>query len=236
MNTQSIPATFLRKMEQVQECFSNEGIPFRLLGSVATYSYVQGTTRRELNFSRSTLLPRHQQIPDLDFLVPRHHLEHANEVRVRMLADRIYPINVELLSGICHFDWRPGEECSYVFHRNLRASCATSLFEAQTTSLDGVNITTVGPRTLLHTYVTMGVTLREKDREFVRRLACLESGGCGEAFRPFHDFIRTREEEHKFYVATRVVGEKLRRTLPTPVYYWIVNGGKRLQPLLFGKG
>lgn len=230
-----VPAVFLSKLDQAQRLLSQRGIPFRLLGSVATYSYVQGLTERELSFSRSTLLPRHQQIPDLDFLVPQEYLQLAEEVRTEMLSDHHYPVNLELLSGLCHFDWRPAEEQSYIVHRDLRIACPTTVFDARSTQLEGSEVVTVDVRTLLHTYMTMGATLRSKDREFVRQLARLQPGtSCSTDLRPFHRFILDRQRKYRFYVFTRVIGEKLRCNLPTPIYYWIVNGGKRLQPLVFG--
>lgn len=230
-----VPHLFAAKITQVQRLLDESGIPHRLLGSVATYAHIQHATNWRLNFERSRWLPRHQRIPDLDYLVPISHLEAAERLRQGLLRNREYPVNLELLSAITHFDWRPGDEYSYITHRNLRVPFQSSLFDLAIVELDGASVHTIPPRSLLHIYVTMGATLRAKDREPVRALARLSYDGqaCQPEYWPFHQFIRQCQKQYPGYVMSRVAAEWLRNNMPTAPFYWLTNAGKRLQPILF---
>jgi hypothetical protein len=231
-----IPPVFIGKILEAQALLEQHSIPYRLLGSIATFGHLYDKAIGWPDFNRSRFLPGHQRVPDLDILVRRCDLPISQQIRRKMLLDPHYPVNVELLSGICHYDWRPDESLSYVVHRDLRVPFASASFNRSVVKIENAVINTIGHRALLHTYVTMGATLRERDRERVRALARVgrDDSSCGPAFWPFHRFIQIRQDEYRGYILSRIIGERLRTTLPATPYYWIVNIGKRFQPLFFG--
>lgn len=116
---------FLSKLEEVQEWFINQNIPYRILGSVAVSSYAKNV---QLNFDRKNVYKKEQIAPDIDILVARGHIRTVKNYTDRLSRNIEFPLKIDLTFPIAHMDFRPNESESYLVHRKLNVPVKTELF------------------------------------------------------------------------------------------------------------
>jgi hypothetical protein len=212
---------FLQKLNQVQSVLDEEKIPNRLLGGIAVASYLN-TNLSRTDFDRKNIFTKDQRIPDIDLLVPRLQIQKAQNICGPIMNDSQFPVRVEFASGIEHMDFRPQEEYSYLFHKSLSVEIPTILFKPVTRNVAGIDITTVDPLTLFHTFGVWGGILREKDwKQLVPLRRAIENDlptdFSEEDFDGFHKFLKQRHEEYPMYAFTRRVGTEIGKLLPDSV-------------------
>lgn len=132
---------YLRRVEEVQERLLSEGIPYRVLGSVAVTSYVDSLG---LGFSvnRENAFKRYQRYPDIDVLVQRHDIPRAKKCVGVLMNDREYPLCVEFLIPELFVDLRLDSDVSYLTHKEMKVGVETDLFGPATTHISNTPITT----------------------------------------------------------------------------------------------
>lgn len=181
---------FTETLAMVQERLKGEEIDFRIIGSVATAAY----TDSPLDFNRIDALAPAGRIPDIDIIAPVETLPWLRAYRDQLLRTA-FPVGLGITAAST-IDFRPDETYSYAQYGNLRVGLSSGLFESVQRTFSGVSITTVYPRTLFHTYVTVGGQLRSKDIGKARQLQRLALPGqpAEEAYGGFHTFIRSRRQ------------------------------------------
>lgn len=175
---------------------AQEGIDYRILGSVGVAATLDETAvgPYTLDTSRKTDIPV-KRYPDLDILVPRSQLAKTIRVQGRLIDDPEAPVHLGIANNFETFDFRPGEETSYLRYKNVKVPVKTEIFDPVDAEYHGVKVVTVDPRTLLHTFVTIGGGLRDKDIRPARLLTRQAKDGSGhdEAdYKGFHEFIKQR--------------------------------------------
>lgn len=234
-----IQKRFVQKLTQTQEWLRSENIEYRVIGSVATSAFLDIKGTSSLNFTRRGARGFYQRMPDIDMIVPMKDYPKVKLYRDSLEKDLDFPIGVEILPSICHFDFRPTENISYITHRNLFIPFSTELFGSFNIEFLGESLVTVDPRTLFHTYVTLGGMLRPKDWPKAMQLARLIRSQHISRFNevdmePFHTFLSERSRLYPSYQRYRIVANWIRYHVPdwmnqTGTYY-----GRLLQPVLFG--
>jgi hypothetical protein len=106
-------------------------------------------------FGRLEAFSTVQRCPDIDVLVPRAALDAVREY-ARAARSGPFPVAIDASGAACFIDLRPGSEQSYLTHRRLRFPVPSDLFAPQPAWLAGVEITTIDPMVLLHTFGTIG--------------------------------------------------------------------------------
>lgn len=235
----SVQRRYVRKLTQAQDWLRAEGIEYRALGSVATSAFVDEPGTCSLNFTRKGARGAYQRMPDVDLVVPMADYRRTKAFRDQLERDRDFPIGIEILPSVCHFDFRPDEATSYITHRDLLTPFPTRLFDAVTVDFLGEPLVTVDPRTLFHTYVTLGGMLRDKDWPRAVRLAKLTRDRRISKFsegdmRPFHDFLAERSRLYPSYQRYRIVANWVRYRVPDWLHHAGVYYGRLLQPVFFG--
>ena len=140
--------------------------------------------------------------------------------------------------------YQSGSEQSYLTHRRLRFPVPSDLFAPQPAWLEGVEITTIDPRVLLHTFGTIGGIVRRKDVPKITALAgALESGAAVSRFSEddcavFARYAEERDSRYPRYRAfVRLVDEMLEALPPAAssgVRYWLMPAAKRTLARLNG--
>ncbi|GEM_PF-2438460 len=185
---------FLERLAGVQETLNQQGIPYRVLGSIANHSY----TGLELNFARPNM-QGFLKVPDIDILVPRDRLGEVEIIR-RELLQGWAPINLELFPGQMFIDWRPDEDQSYLTHKKFERSVSSRLFDPVVRDVEGVPIITVAPETLFHTFALIGGGIRHKDWGRIMPLGrYIRSQGRRRSeaeYYAVHEFIKEREKRY----------------------------------------
>lgn len=231
---------FVQKLKGVQEWLQGENIEYRVLGSVATSAFLDAKGTSSLNFSRYDVRGALQKMPDVDIIVPINDYKRVKAYKDRLERDTDFPIGIEILSSICNFDFRPKEKISYITHRNLFTPFPTELFMPVSVEFLGEPLVTVDPRTLFHTYVTIGGMLRSKDWPKVMDLARLIRDQYISRFteadmKPFHLFLAERSRLFLGYQRHRIVANWVRYRVPEWMNYAGTYYGKLLQPMFFGQ-
>jgi hypothetical protein len=154
------------------------------------------------------------------------------------------PVAIDVSGAACFIDLRPRSEHSYLTHRRLRFPVPSDLFAPQPAWLEGVEIATIDPRVLLHTYGTIGGIVRRKDVPKVTALAgALESGAAVSRFSEddcavFARYAEERDSRYPHYRAfVRLVDEMLEALPPAAssgVRYWLMPAAKRTLARLNG--
>lgn len=230
---------YVEKLTQAQRWLQSEGIAYRALGSVATSAFLDAPGTCSLDFTRRGARGAYQRMPDIDMVVPMADYLKVKAYRDALERDRDFPIGIEILPSVCHFDFRPSETTSYITHRGLLTPFPTELFAPVTVEFLGQPLVTVDSRTLFHTYVTLGGMLRDKDWPRATRLMRgIRDDGISrfsEAdMKPFHDFLAERSRCYPSYQRYRIIANWVRYRVPDWLHYAGVYYGRLLQPVLFG--
>lgn len=230
---------FVQKLKEVQEWLQGESIEYRVLGSVATSAFLDAKGTSSLDFSRRGAHGAYR-IPDVDMVVPMNDYLRVKTFGDRLEKDTDFPISIEILPSVCHFDFRPKEKTSYITHRDLFIPFPTELFTPVSVEFLGEPLVTVDPRTLFHTYVTMGGMLRNKDWPKAMNIARLIRDQDVSRFteadmKPFHLFLAKRSRLFPGYQRHRIVANWVRYRVPEWMNYAGTYYGKLLQPMFFGQ-
>jgi hypothetical protein len=153
-------------------------------------------------------------------------------------------VAIDASGAACFIDVRPGSDQSYLTHRRLRFPVPSDLFAPQPAWLAGVEITTIDPRVLLHTFGTIGGIIRGKDVPKITALAgALESGAAVSRFSEddcavFARYAEERDSRYPQYrTFVRLVDEMLDALPPAAssrVRYWLMPAAKRTLARLNG--
>jgi hypothetical protein len=194
-------------------------------------------------FGRPEAFSAVQRCPDIDVLVPRAALNAVREY-ARAARNGPFPVAIDVSGAACFIDLRPDCEQSYLTHRRLRFPVPSDLFAPQPARLAGIEITTIDPRVLLHTFGTIGGIVRRKDEPKVRALAdALESGVAVSRFTAddcavFARYAEERDSRYPRYrYFVRLVDEMLEVLPPAAssgVRYWMMPTAKRTLERLTG--
>lgn len=232
---------FLRELAAAELWLSSESIPHTLVGSVACWAHA-GQAAAPV-FGRREAFSAVQRCPDIDVLVPRSALNAVREY-ARAARNRPFPVAIDVSGASCFIDLRPDCEHSYLTHRQLRFAVPSDLFAPQSARLAGIEITTIDPRVLLHTFGTIGGIVRRKDGPKVRALAgALESGVAVSRFTAddcavFARYADERDSKYPRYRHfVRLVDEMLEVLPPAAssgVRYWMMPAAKRALERLNG--
>lgn len=239
LSTEEAKRRYVQKLAEAQAWLRSEGIEYRILGSVATSAYLDESGTCSLDFSRHGARGSYQRMPDIDMVVPMKDYLRVKTYRDQLESDTEFPIGIEILPSVCHFDFRPDEETSFITHRDLFTPFPTQLFEPATVEFLGQPLVTVDPRVLLHTYVTLGGMLRDKDWPRALQLGRLIRD-CGASqfseaeMMPFHTFLSDRSRIYPSYQRYRIVANWVRYRVPGWLHYGGVYYGRLLQPVFFG--
>ena len=144
---------FLRELGAAELWLRGEGIPHVLIGSLACWAHT-GHGAAPV-FGRLEAFSAVQRCPDIDVLVPRAALDAVGEY-ARAARSGPFPVAIDASGAACFIDLRPRSEHSFLTHRRLRFPVPSDLFAPQPAWLEGVEITTIDPRVLLHTFGTIG--------------------------------------------------------------------------------
>jgi hypothetical protein len=216
------------------------GVEYRALGSSATASHLGEGYLESIDLERTSLTRRAALRPDLDVVVPIRDYPSVTSAWRRECDRRQPAIDIEFLPSVCHFDFQPTADSSFLIHREHRVRFETRLFAAVITNVGGQDIVTLDPRVLLHTYVVLGGMLRSKDwagalglarliRDHPERTQFTESD-----LRSFHQFLASRTMMYPSYRRYRSVANYLRTRIPESLHQELVHWGKFLQPVFFG--
>lgn len=208
---------FLAALSRMDRWLNSEGIAYRVIGSLAVSAYVDGG--HSLDFDRSGAADPTQRIPDVDLLVPRDKLAPVKEYAAAT-RDAELPIKIDTVAAEVYIDFRPGHEKTYLTHRQMMFPAPTKLFQARGAQLLGQEIETIDPRTLLHTFGTIGGVVRPKDIPKMIRLA--EAIGSGRAVSMhseqdcdvFSRFMVARKRQSPLFIAAKTSWEGVLDVLP----------------------
>lgn len=194
-------------------------------------------------FDRPEAFSAVQRWPDIDLLVPRAAL---NAVRkyARAARNGPFPVAIDASSAACFIDLRPDCGQSYLTHRRLRFPVPSDLFAPQSACLAGIEIRTIDPRVLLHTFGTIGGIIRRKDGPKIWALAeALESGVAVSRFRAddcavFARYAEERDSRYPRYRSFVRLADEMLEALPpaasSGVRQWMMPAAKRTLALLNG--
>lgn len=134
--------------------------------------------------------------------------------------DADLPIKLDTVAAEVYIDFRPANKKSYLTHRKLMFPVPTALLEPRGARLLGQEIETIDPRTLLHTFGTIGGVVRPKDVPKMIRLA--EAIGSGQAVsrhseegcEVFDRFMVARKQQSPVFIATKTSWEGVLDVLP----------------------
>ena len=208
---------FLDALTRMDGWMDSEGIDYRVIGSLAVSAYVD--EGRSLDFDRDGAADRTQRIPDVDLLVPRDRLNLVKEYAASARNAEL-PIKLDTVAAEVYIDFRPGNEKSYLTHRQLMFPVPTTLFQPSGARLLGREIETIDPRTLLHTFGTIGGVVRPKDVPKMIKLA--EAIGGGRAVsrhseqdcEVFDRFMVARKRQSPMFIAAKTSWEGVLDVLP----------------------
>lgn len=144
---------FLRELAAAELWLRGEGIPHVLVGSLACWAHAGHGVAPV--FGLPEAFGAAQRCPDIDVLVPRAALDAVREY-ARAARNGPFPVAIDASGAACFIDLRPGSDQSYLTHRRLRFPVPSDLFAPQPAWLEGIEITTIDPRVLLHTFGTIG--------------------------------------------------------------------------------
>jgi hypothetical protein len=206
---------FLAELDRIQAWLRSEQVPFAVVGSLAVSAYVDGGAG--LDFNRPGAYDRTQRMPDIDLLVPRDKAAKVQDY-ANALGSQAFPITIETINA--YIDYRPGSERSYLTHRELQFPVPTELFEPRQAKLLGHDLTTLDPRTLLHTFGTVGGVIRKKDVPKIVGLAdAIGSGRAQSRFserdcKVFSDYMVARKRQYPVFIAAKQTWEGVLEAMP----------------------
>jgi hypothetical protein len=175
--------------------------------------------------------------PDIDVILPRNRYKEACRAW-HMSWDKTPPLYLDLFSSISHLDFKQHDAFSSLTHRYLDIPFPTLLLDSRLMKVDGVDIRTVDPMTLLHFYEVLGGVIREKDLRPIEKLTNLTRGPGSMSqfvdadFAGFEHFCKFRAEMFPGYIAYRSLATKLRGRLPESLQDDVTILGRHLQPFL----
>jgi len=237
--TDVVQKRFAQKLKEVQNWFQDKSIEFRVLGSVATSTFLDAKGTCSLNFSRRGAYRTYQQRPDVDIVIPMNDYLRAKTLRDHLESDTKFPISISVLPSISYFDFRPKEKTSYLTHRDLFVPFPTELFMPVSVEFLGEPLVTVDPRTLFHTFVTMGGVLRSKDWPRAMNLARFIRGQGVSRFteadmEPFHLFLAERSRLFPGYWHYRIIASCMSNYMSELINDMGTHYGRLLTPMIFG--
>lgn len=175
---------FIEALDATREWLAERGIEHRVIGSVATSSYIDPEGQSRLNFDRPGGRTQAEGLPDLDLIIPRESLD-----EVRAYRGSTDKIKLGLAFPTRFVDFRPAEETSYLMYRGRRLPFKSEVFRPVEKDFLDTPIVTLSPEALLHTHLMMG-PIRKKDQNNVRELLDLVGNKNDEAYRAFSEFTR----------------------------------------------
>lgn len=220
---------FLGRLNEAQEWLRQHNIPFRIIGSLALHTY----TGLPINYVRKNRVG-YQRVPDVDLIVPRANLSEVEAYR-KTLLNQDFPVDLSLPSAQIHIDFRPGEEYSYLTHKNLKLPMKTDLWQPVTRYIDTTPIVTIPPRTLFHTFVVCGGILRDKDWGEIMALGRYIRSEVNEFtqtetdYATVHEFIRRRRKQYPWDSRMMWLAETQVPKLPSFLYFQICD---KLNPVI----
>lgn len=208
---------FLDALARMDAWMDSEGIAYRVIGSLAVTAYAD--EGRSLDFDRDGAADPTQRMPDVDLLVPRDRLALVKSYAASARNAEL-PIKLDTVAAEVYIDFRPGNEKSYLTHRKLMFPVPSTLFRPRAARLLGRQIKTIDPRTLLHTFGTIGGVVRPKDVPKMIRLA--EAIGSGRAVsrhteqdcEVFDRFMLARKRQSPMFIAAKTGWEGVLDVLP----------------------
>jgi hypothetical protein len=212
-------AEFLQRIGKFLTWLDQQDIAYRLLGSLATASYTD-PEMKAVNFARTATFHRSQRVPDIDILVMRDDVSSVYQEGRRMLHDSTPSIRVELVYPIYSVDFRPTSPESFLVHNDLHIAVRSELFRPITRQIGGIDVITVDPRTLFHTFTLCGGILRHKDwpkalamGRYMRdnRISQFKESDYEE----FHTFMKLRHQRFPSYAHSRRFADSTLSLLPT---------------------
>ncbi|MGW7679570.1 hypothetical protein ACWGID_02445 [Kribbella sp. NPDC054772] len=208
---------FLDALTRLGTWLGSEGIEYRIIGGLAVAAHID--EGRSLDFDRGGAANPTQRIPDVDLLVPRHRLTDVKSYAATA-RNGVPPFKVDTVAADVYVDFRPDREKSYLTHRQMMFPVPSRLFRSRTANLLGRPIETIDPRTLLHTFGTIGGVVRQKDVPKMIRLA--EAIGSGRALswqterdcEVFGRFMLARKRQSPAFIAAKAGWEGALDVLP----------------------
>ncbi|MEI8411475.1 MULTISPECIES: hypothetical protein [unclassified Kribbella] len=156
-------------------------------------------------------------MPDVDLLVPRDCADKVGAY-AEALSTQAFPVTIETIDA--YIDWRPSAERSYLTHRRLQFPVPSELFEPGKATLLGQEINTLDPRTLLHTFGTVGGVIRKKDVPKIVGLAdAIKSGRAVSRFSErdcevFSQYMVARKRQYPVFIAAKRTWEGALEAMP----------------------
>jgi hypothetical protein len=206
---------FLAEVARLENWLRQEEIPYAIVGSLAVSAYVDGGAG--IDFNRPHAYDETQKMPDIDLLIPR---DASAKLRAYGEASRQneFPVTVETVDA--YIDWRPNDERSYLSHRQLQFPVPSELFEPRKANLLGQEITTIDPRTMIHTFGTIGGVIRKKDVSKIVGLAeAIKSGRAVSRFSEadcevFSRYAVARKRQYPVFIAAKKTWEGALEAMP----------------------
>ncbi len=222
-------AYFLDTLGSMQEELIHNGVDYRIIGSVAAHAWLDDTevspAITPLNFNRHGAHTPDQAVPDIDLLLPRSDITFGQELRKKYQAGS-HAVKLGLAVGVQTIDFCPNQSASRLTHGDIVQEFDSSTFAPHVATLKGVDVKTLSPDALLHTYVTAGGLLRKRDIPAVRglsRLSYADTVQHTKEFGMFHDFIARRASEHPSVKAVGRTVEVAKNILPPRLYNFGYN-------------
>lgn len=217
MNVGQRRREFLDALTRMDLWMNSHDIEYRVLGSLAVAAYVD--EGRSLDFERVGAADPTQRMPDVDLLVPRDRLALVKSYS-ESARNAVLPIKLDTVAAEVYIDFRPRHEKSYLIHRRLKFPVPSTIFESRAAHLLGGQIKTIDPRSLLHTFGTIGGVVRQKDVPKMIRLA--EAIGRGRAVsrhteqdcEVFDRFMLARKRQSPMFIAAKTGWEGVLDVLP----------------------
>ncbi|GAA1663154.1 hypothetical protein GCM10009745_00990 [Kribbella yunnanensis] len=206
---------FLIELDRIQTWLKNERVPFAVVGSLAVSAYTdQGAS---IDFNRPGAYDLAQRMPDVDLLIPRDQAAKVGAF-AESLKNQPFPVTIETINA--YIDYRPESERSYLTHRQLQFPVRSELFEPRQARLLGQELTTLDPRTMLHTFGTVGGVIRKKDVPKMVALAeAIKDGRAESRFSErdcevFSQYMVARKRQYPVFIATKQAWEGALEAMP----------------------
>ncbi|MFB6723840.1 hypothetical protein ACFCV3_26905 [Kribbella sp. NPDC056345] len=206
---------FLIELDRIQTWLKNERVPFAVVGSLAVSAYTDGGA--SIDFNRPGAYDPAQRMPDVDLLIPRDQAAKVGAY-AESLKQQPFPVTIETINA--YIDYRPESERSYLTHRQLQFPVRSELFEPRQATLLGQELTTLDPRTMLHTFGTVGGVIRKKDVPKMVALAeAIKDGRAESRFTErdcevFSQYMVARKRQYPVFIATKQAWEGALEAMP----------------------
>lgn len=211
--------SFLAVLARLEQWLASQHIPYAVFGSLAAAAWTgQGES---LGFDRPGARHPAERVPDIDLLVSR-----ASLAQVRAYADAArcgqFPVAIDTFWAECWIDFRPGQQFSYLTHRQVRVPVPTALFTPSGALLCGQPVSALDPRVLLSLYQVAGPARRKDAPRIAALTAALASGTLASRFtgndcQGFAAFRAARRRRHPAFFAAKHAWVALLDVLPAAV-------------------